>query len=984
VFLLHEFLDAPFGGGGVEIRILGPVELWGAGEQWPLGRAKERGILGVLALSSGRHVSPRTLLQALWDDHPPKQVQKNIQAYISQLRKCLRDSGTAAKIITQRGAYLLDSGDESIDYVEFKSLLNAGRVAQHEGSLDNASGYLRKAVSLWTGPPVADLSTIWMEHRREELDNYELVAAYQALCDVELGRGQYREVLQLLDEVMVDHELDSKYIEQRLAALDGLGHYADFDTHWRQVYRRNVESFGTGPPRELHDFHAQLIHDRDRPAPSKTAPGDTAPIRPAQLPPLTSGFLGRSAEISWLHETHAEFHIADAGTPLIIVLTGLAGVGKTEIGLQWAHTIRKEYRDGQLYADLNGYAQESPAAPAAVIGDFLETLGIRPSDVPTKVAARSALLRTLLDGKRFLIFLDDAHDSQQVQPLIPSSPNSLLLVTSRHLLSDLVIRNGARRLPIPPLSLADSLALLQRLLHAVGVDQHDSVSLPLAEASGGLPSAVRAAAEVAASGQPLDGTDLLSAGEDPSRTLRASFTRSYGSLHDNDARMFRFLSRHPGPDFTPLMAAVVADVPEQRAREALATLRTINLINGVGDRFSFHRLVLAFAREMTITSDGEDERVAALRRLAQWFLDQISRGASILEPEVFAWVERERVNIASVIEAAADRQWPIAWRALRVLRPYIERESPRSDWVPVHEAALLAAQRAGDDEGQAATLVGLAIARRRAADHESEHNMLMAALEMLDADRYRLERIDVLNRLAANAIKRSNLSAAATMSAEAMTLHHQDDNPAARARTHLQLGTVCTHQDDLDDASSNLLQARRLFDQAGDRPGAFQTVTALASIRRRQGRNQDAVAVRDAGTLTVHDTTQYPYGVKEMLTRKFRLQSRNVRVLAPYIGGGFGGKTTAWPHVSLAVAAAKLTHRPVKLVLSRTDMFSLTGGRSPTESRIALAADANGRLTALEHDALSICTKDEFAEAAVAYSRHLYACPNINLRERSP
>ncbi|MEV6034193.1 xanthine dehydrogenase family protein molybdopterin-binding subunit [Nonomuraea sp. NPDC052116] len=138
------------------------------------------------------------------------------------------------------------------------------------------------------------------------------------------------------------------------------------------------------------------------------------------------------------------------------------------------------------------------------------------------------------------------------------------------------------------------------------------------------------------------------------------------------------------------------------------------------------------------------------------------------------------------------------------------------------------------------------------------------------------------------------------------------------------------------------------------------------------------VAHWEGDRLTVHDTSQYPYGVKEMLARKFSLAEENVRVLAPFIGGGFGGKTVAWPHVWLAVAAARLSGRPVKLVLSRADLFAMTGGRAPTRSRVSLGADASGRLTALEHHALSSCSADKFAEAAVIASRHLYACPNLH------
>ncbi|WP_102143121.1 xanthine dehydrogenase family protein molybdopterin-binding subunit [Mycobacterium hubeiense] len=142
------------------------------------------------------------------------------------------------------------------------------------------------------------------------------------------------------------------------------------------------------------------------------------------------------------------------------------------------------------------------------------------------------------------------------------------------------------------------------------------------------------------------------------------------------------------------------------------------------------------------------------------------------------------------------------------------------------------------------------------------------------------------------------------------------------------------------------------------------------------------VASWNGNALTVFDTSQYPYGVKEMLAKVFGIPKHDVHVLAPFIGGGFGSKTTAWPHVALTVAAAKLARRPVKLVLSRRDTFLMTGGRSPTRNRIALGADRCGRLTALEHGALSMCTRDEFAEAAIVASRHLYACPNIRTHQQ--
>lgn len=187
--------------------------------------------------------------------------------------------------------------------------------------------------------------------------------------------------------------------------------------------------------------------------------------------------------------------------------------------------------------------------------------------------------------------------------------------------------------------------------------------------------------------------------------------------------------------------------------------------------------------------------------------------------------------------------------------------------------------------------------------------------------------------------------------------------------------------------------SQALFEESKVRIGDTRTALADAAIvidyvYRTPPENHSAMephatlAMWEDEDLIVHDATQYPYGVKEMLAKKFGVPERRVRVLAPFIGGGFGGKTCAWPHVSLAVAAAKLAGRPVKLVLSRGDVFHMVGGRSPTESRIALGSDVEGRLVALEHEALSMCTRDVYAEAAVTPSRHLYASPNLSIHQR--
>jgi xanthine dehydrogenase YagR molybdenum-binding subunit len=139
----------------------------------------------------------------------------------------------------------------------------------------------------------------------------------------------------------------------------------------------------------------------------------------------------------------------------------------------------------------------------------------------------------------------------------------------------------------------------------------------------------------------------------------------------------------------------------------------------------------------------------------------------------------------------------------------------------------------------------------------------------------------------------------------------------------------------------------------------------------------------DEEQLTVYDATQYVIGVQQMLAEKFSLKEANVRVLSPFVGGGFGGKGNAWAHVSLAVAAAKIVKRPVKLVLSRKEVHRTVGGRTPTEQRVALAANDHGELVGLIHTGYTQTTEhNDFAEQFTFPARHLYKSETIWLLQK--
>ena len=143
------------------------------------------------------------------------------------------------------------------------------------------------------------------------------------------------------------------------------------------------------------------------------------------------------------------------------------------------------------------------------------------------------------------------------------------------------------------------------------------------------------------------------------------------------------------------------------------------------------------------------------------------------------------------------------------------------------------------------------------------------------------------------------------------------------------------------------------------------------------------VARWDGSRLTLYDATQYVSGVRETVAKTLGISPDDVRVIDPFVGGGFGCKGSTWSHVVLTAMAARHVGRPVKLVLARPQMFGPVGGRPETRQSIALVARRDGRLTALRHDVVAHTSEmEDFVEPAASPTRALYACPNATTSHR--
>ncbi|MGF1495133.1 MAG: xanthine dehydrogenase family protein molybdopterin-binding subunit [Microcoleaceae cyanobacterium] len=143
------------------------------------------------------------------------------------------------------------------------------------------------------------------------------------------------------------------------------------------------------------------------------------------------------------------------------------------------------------------------------------------------------------------------------------------------------------------------------------------------------------------------------------------------------------------------------------------------------------------------------------------------------------------------------------------------------------------------------------------------------------------------------------------------------------------------------------------------------------------------IAVWEDDNLTIYDATQYTYGVRQSIAMALEIPEEKIRVVCKFIGGAFGCKGTVWPHVVLSVMAARHVQRPVKLVLSRPQMFTGVGVRAQTQQQVKLGATAQGQLTSIIHQGISHTSAfDEYVEAFTIATHLLYACDNLEASQQ--
>lgn len=855
--------------------MLGPLEVALGGSVVDLGPPKQRALLGELACHGNQAVSTGRLLRALWDDDPPPSAGKNLQVYVHRLRRILGEQ----RIVRRSPGYALLLGPNELDTYRFRRFVGDAHAAMADRRPADARGLLVQALGLWRGPAFADVQSISVGCEAAGLEE-ERLAALELRLQAELGLGRHGEVVAELVNLVVAHPLREQLRGQLMVALYRSGRRAEALAAYREGRRLLVEELGLDPSPRLQELERAIL--AGNPALDLLgSPGGVLladfPEAPAQLPADLAEFTGR-ADI--LRQMDGLLDVDPVRRPAAVVVSavaGMAGVGKTALAVHWAHRVRDRFPDGQLYINLRGYEPALPMRPLQALALLLHGLGVAAEQVPTELEQAAGLYRSLLADKRVLVVLDNARSANQVRPLLPAGPGCLVLVTSRDRLAGLVAREGARRLTLDVLTPAEAYTLLERILGRDRVAAEPLATAELARVCALLPLALRIAAanladhprrSIASYVAELEAGNRLAALEvegDQQVAVRAAFGLSCTVLAPDARRLFRLLGLAPGPDVTADTAAALTDTTYQQAGRLLDQLAGAHLLSEhETGRYGLHDLLRQYAAERARAEDTVDQRLAATRRLFDWYLGAVDAAARLLystmlrlplspphlrQPvrlsdhrQALAWLDAERANLLAAVQHTAEHgPRPVAWLLADALRGYFWLRMHTIDWLAIGHAALVAAEAENDLRAQAAAQLSLADAHLCQNQYRQAIERYTQALTLNQKTAWLDGQAAALGNLGLVYWELGRLDEAVRHYEQALALDRQTGRLAGQAASLGNLGQVHRELGRLEQATDHSTQALTLHRQTGARGGAAIDLTTLGEADHALGRFDHAL-----------------------------------------------------------------------------------------------------------------------------------------------
>ncbi|WP_170215002.1 AfsR/SARP family transcriptional regulator [Streptomyces otsuchiensis] len=677
-----------------------------------LGKNRQLVILSLLIADAGRTVSVGRIVEAIWNGHPPRTAAEQVQTCIWRLRKALTEAGAPGELIeTTPNGYALAVRDEDVDIHRFERQVTEARQLALQGDLSLAASQMRCALALFRGPVLAEVPSPVVRAVAAKWEERRLVVLEECVR-LELECGHHRELIDELAVLVEDHPLREQLRAQLMYALYLNGRRAEALESYRAGRAMLVDQLGLEPGRELQEVHRVILADEHS---EDTLPQQRASVQepvPAQLVADLPDYVERHDYEMVIRRALTSGH----DTVRICGLHGHFGLGKTALAVHIAHQLRDQFPDGQLFADLRG-SDRDPTSTAEVLSGFLRALGVPDHRIPVDISERAAQYRSLLNGRRILVVLDDVRTADSVRPLLPGGPEPAVLMTSRSMLSELP---GNHAVKVGAMTVGQASELITNVIGAPRVAEAPEAIRRIAAACGGLPLAVRASAARLAARRHLDLHTLTQRLTDEDRLLdelchgalnvRAYLEPSVGALDRRARRIWFTLGLLEVPDFGAWAASAAADVPIPLVEEVLELLLDRGLVDVAGAdrmgvvRYRIHRLAGLYARERGHQELPEGERHALLDRAADCWLGLGQRAQQLLSQDLRGSALLECPSGACQTMIDMVESDPRAWLQLEAegLRFAAARRG--------HTAGLRMSERGGPDRWDFANDISLIVA----------------------------------------------------------------------------------------------------------------------------------------------------------------------------------------------------------------------------------------------------------------------------------
>jgi tetratricopeptide (TPR) repeat protein/DNA-binding SARP family transcriptional activator len=846
----------------LDIRLLGAVQAYHAGEPLNLGGMQARGLLAVLLLHPGQVVPKQKLIEFAWDGDQPLTAEDLVVAYISRLRKALAPAGDLVKLTSVQPGFRADIDPACVDAHRFTALVDRAGSDRDGGEDDLAAGHLREAIGQWHGAELAlaDAKSDWLRAQANVLAGKRL-DALERLARIDLDADRPADAAALLRDVAAHHPERENLTVTLVRALTALGESAQAAQLAAGACQALLD-LGQVPGPELREAQtAALARRPQRPA---------APKGPRhQLPGDTGTFTGREEELAEV------LAVADAarsgstpGAVAISAIDGMAGIGKTAFAIHAAHCLADRYPDGQLFLDLHGHTEGlAPREPGDALATLLQAFGVPPGQIPADPEARAGMYRDRLAGTSTLVLLDNASTESQVRPLLPGDGGCLVLVTSRRRLKAL---DDAHALSLDVLPGPDALALFRQVAGPGRAEANDPLVAEIADLCGRLPLALRIAAALLRNrrswttahlaGKLRDGRIGLEGFSDGDRKLTAVFDLSYQTIDEAQRLVFRRLGLVPGPDVDAYAAAALLDTGLAEAERGLQDLVDHSLLREPqAGRYQLHDLVREHARTRAAWQDPNVEREAAIDRLLDYYqhaAQQADRHLARLTPvyvpavdsppghvptlgsreQAEAWMRAEHANLMAAAEYSADRIRPTHAVALpAAMRSRLRTHGPWAQASHLYDAAIDAARILGDHLGEANALNNLGEVRQLTGDYPGAAEALERAIALFRTISNQLGEANTLINLGIVRERTGAYLGAAQAGQRALDLFGAIGDRRGEATAVNNLGTLCERTGDYPGATDALQRALALFGDLGDQQGEANALTNLAIVRQLTG-----------------------------------------------------------------------------------------------------------------------------------------------------